>query len=271
MGGQTIRALADAHGVSRKFVYQQKHKADAALDVAFTPALPAEAEPVLCTLSVTPRWLRRAILALTLVCRSSYRGVVQFVRDLQGLSISEGHMHDVLQWVAQQAGEIKRQQDLSGVRVGLHDEIFHGGRSVRAGVDAESTYCYLLAAEDHRDGDTWGVHLLEAAQQGLAPAYTIADAGQGLRAGQQAVWGDTPCHGDVFHIQRQCETLASTLRRVAVGSQRQMLEARVARPGRRSCARRDSQTLRRAREAEARAQALARSAVRLRRRPVARA
>jgi hypothetical protein len=56
------------------------------------------------------------------------------------------------------------------------------------------------------------VHLLDAAEQGLRPEYTIADAGQGLRAGQRAVWGDTPpCHGDVFHIQRCCEGLANTL------------------------------------------------------------
>jgi hypothetical protein len=26
---------------------------------------------------------------------------------------------------------------------------------VPAGVDAQSTYCYLLAAADHRDADTW--------------------------------------------------------------------------------------------------------------------
>ena len=47
---------------------------------------------------------------------------------------------------------------------------------ILAGVDADSTYCYLLAAEDHGDDDTWGVHLLEPAQPGLAPEYTIADA-----------------------------------------------------------------------------------------------
>ncbi|OXJ21069.1 hypothetical protein CFB82_41695 [Burkholderia sp. HI2714] len=80
-GGLTIRALADGHGVSRKFVYQQKHKARAALDDAFTPA-PEAAEPVLGTLPVTARWLRQVIVALTLSCRSSYRGVVEFVRDL---------------------------------------------------------------------------------------------------------------------------------------------------------------------------------------------
>ncbi len=42
------------------------------------------------------------------------------------------------------------------------------------------TYCYLLAAAEHRDKDTWGVHLLDASQQGLNPDYTIADAAKGL-------------------------------------------------------------------------------------------
>jgi len=53
--------------------------------------------------------------------------------------------------------------------VGLHDEIFQGATPVLTGVDAASTYCYLPAAEERRDGDTWGVHLLDAAEQGLDP------------------------------------------------------------------------------------------------------
>jgi len=122
----------------------------------------------------------------------------------------------------------------SGVSTrGLHDEIFQGATPVLTGVDAASTYCYLLAAEERRDADTWGVHLLDAAQQGLDPDYTIADAGQGLRAGQKAAWGDTPCHGDVFHIQRQCEGLATTLARLAKGatSRRKTLQAKIGRAG----------------------------------------
>jgi hypothetical protein len=73
------------------------------------------------------------------------------------------------------------------------------------------------------------VHLLDAAEQGLRPDYTIADAGRGLRAGQQAAWGDTPCHGDVFHIQRQCGGLANTLSRLAAGatSSRKTLQAGI--------------------------------------------
>jgi hypothetical protein len=257
-GSEPISELSARLGVSRKFIYAQKDKASDALHDAFCSAV-ADDE-VLFQLPVTRTWLRQVMVGLPLICRSSYRGVVEFMRDLLGVTVGVGSVHEVLHGAAQQAGAINRQQDLSGIRVGLHDEIFHGDRPVLAGVDADSTYCYLLSAEDHRDGDTWGVHLLEAAQQGLAPEYTIADAGQGLRAGQRSAWGKTPCHGDVFHIQRQCETLANTLKRLAVGarSQRLKLEARVNRAGSRGRARHDGQRLRRAREAEARAQALAR-------------
>src|SRR4051794_10385529 len=233
-GSETVSDLAAQHGVSRKFVYQQTHKARGALDDAFSPATPDEA--VLFELAVTKTWLRQVIVALTLICRGSYRGVIGFLRDLLGLSVSLGCIHDVLQAATRQASAVNRDQNLSGIRVGLHDEIFQGATPVLAGVDARSTYCYLLAAEQHRDADTWGVHLLGAAERGLRPDYTIADAGRGLRAGQQAAWGDTPCHGDVFHIQRQCGGLADTLSRLAQGatSRRQTLQAGTSLAGQRA-------------------------------------
>jgi hypothetical protein len=232
-GSETASDLAARHETSRKFVYQQTHKARAALDDAFSPATPDEA--VLFELAVTKSWLHQLIVALPLICRSSYRGVVEFLRDLLALPISLGHVYDVLQAATRQASVANDEPSLSGIRVGLHDEIFQGATPVLAGVDAKSTYCYLLAAEQHRDADTWGVHLLDAAERGLRPDYTIADAGRGLRAGQQAAWGDTPCHGDVFHIQRRCESLANTLSRVATGatSRRKTLLAGVGRAGQR--------------------------------------
>jgi hypothetical protein len=227
----TISDLATHHGVSRKFVYRQTNKARTALDDAFLSAAPED--EVLFEVTVTRTWLRQVIVGLTLICRGSYRGVVEFLRDLLGVSISIGTIHHVLQEATRQAGSINREQDLSGIRVGLHDEIFQGAMPVLTGVDAASTYCYLLAVAEHRDADTWGVHLLDATRQGLQPDYTIADAGQGLRAGQKAAWDDTPCHGDVFHIQHQCEGLANTLSRLAKGatSRREKLEARIDRAG----------------------------------------
>ncbi len=255
---ETVSDLAARHGVSRKFVYQQTHKAVTALDGAFMSATPDH--KVLFEVAVTKAWLRQVIVGLTLICRSSYRGVVEFMRDLLGLPVSVGCVHDVLQAATRQSGVSNHEQDLSGIRVGLHDEIFQGATPVLAGVDAASTYCYLLAAEQRRDADTWGVHLLDAAEQGLRPDYTIADAGQGLRAEQRAAWGDSPCHGDVFHIQRQCEGLANTLSRLAQGaaSQRKTLQARIGRTGQRAPDHELTAQLAIARQSEARANGLAR-------------
>ena len=55
---------------------------------------------------------------------------------------------------------------------------------VLAGVDAASTYCYLLANAEHRVADTWAVHLLDANGQGFDPAVS-----QILHAGE-AAWKD---------------------------------------------------------------------------------
>jgi len=228
------------------------------LDDAFLSATPDD--EVLFELAVTKAWLRQVIVGLTLICRSSYRGGVEFLRDVLGLPVSFGCVHDVLEAATRQACAINHDQDLSSIRVGLHDEIFQGATPVLAGVDAQSTYCYILAAERRRDADTWGVHLLHAAQQGLDPDYTIADAGQGLRAGQRAAWGDTPCHGDVFHIQRQCEGLANTLSRLAKGatSRRKMLQTKIGRTGPRGPDDGLATQLELARQAETQAHELAR-------------
>jgi len=101
---------------------------------------------------------------------------------------------------------------------------------VLVGVDAASTYCYLLESVEHRDEDTWGCHLLDAMAQGFDPDYTIADGGSGLRAGQKAVMPETPCHGDVFHIQHQFEQAANGLARQAQGAttHRIKVEQRIA-------------------------------------------
>jgi hypothetical protein len=254
----TVSDLSTRHGVSRKFVYQQANKARHALDDAFLSA--ATDDTVLFQVPVTKRWLRQVIVALALMCRSSYLGIIEFMRDVLGWPISIGTIHNVLHAAAEQAGVINGAQDLSYIRTGLLDELFHGEKPVLAGVCAQSTYCYLLAAEEHRDADTWGVHLLDAAQQGLSPDYTIADAGHGLRAGQKAAWGDTPCHGDVFHIIHQCEGLANTLARIAKGarSRREKLEAKFGRAGQPAPQDALVTELALARQAETRARELAR-------------
>ncbi len=139
-------------------------------------------------------------MALILICHCSYRGVKEILRDLFDYSISIGTIHNRVTAAVEKAREINQTQDLSSIGVALLDELFHSIQPVLTGVDADSTYCFLLEAVEHRDEDTWGYYLLELEQQGLNPDYTIADAGKGIRAGQKAAWGDIPCHGDVWHI-----------------------------------------------------------------------
>src|SRR3954469_592869 len=108
-GSETISDLAARHGVSRKFVYRQTHKARAALGDALSSAVPDGA--VLFELGVTKAWLRQVIVGLTLICRGSYRGVVEFLRDLLGVSIGVSTVHHVLQLATRQAGVVNHDQD----------------------------------------------------------------------------------------------------------------------------------------------------------------
>ncbi len=213
--------------MSRKFLYQQKDIAQKALNTAFDKS--ERDNEVLYYLPVTPKWIFQLILALILICHCSYRGIKELLRDLFDYSLSIGTIHNRVIEATEKARNINQAQDLSSIDVGLLDELFQGSRPILTGVDADSTYCFLLEAVSHRDEDTWGYYLLKAEEQGLNPDYTIADAGKGIRAGQKAAWGDIPCHGDVWHILDQCDALCRNLAKKAQGTttQREQLEEKM--------------------------------------------
>jgi hypothetical protein len=229
LAGQAVRQLARQHDVSRKFVAQQRAKAEQALDNAFAPAPPDDPK-VLYYLPVTQAWLRQLILSLTLTCHSSYRGIIELFRDCFDWTTSVGHVHDVLQQAVARARVHNARANLAAVRIGAHDEIFQAGRPVLVGADVESTYCYLLSLEDHRDADTWAIRLLELSDRGFDPEATIADGGMALRAGQAIALPQTPCRGDVFHILQTLTPVVTYLenRAYAVLASRSQLERKQA-------------------------------------------
>jgi hypothetical protein len=100
---------------------------------------------------------------------------------------------------------------------------------------------------------------LELAEQGLAVDYTIADGGCGLRAGQRSAWPGIPCHGDVFHAERELGQLAFFLEHRAAGcaTARQKLQRQMDRSKRRGQGNRLSKRLALARQGEVRAVQLA--------------
>src|SRR5262249_43343999 len=209
-GAPPVTRPAQASPVSRQFVYQQAAKAEHALTAAFAPELPTDGR-VLFWLPVTAVWLRRLILALLLICHSSYRGVYELLRDLFHYPCSLGSIHAVAQAAMSRARSLNGQQDLAAVGIGAHDELFQADRPVLVGVDVPSTYCYLLSLEEHRDGETWGVRLLELQGRGFAPQAIIGDGGSGLQAGQALALPTVPRRGDVFHVVHEVAPLVTFL------------------------------------------------------------
>src|SRR5262249_11343916 len=191
------------------FVYQQAAKAKQALQDAFAPETAAD-DTVLFTIPVTKRWLRRFILAVLLICHGSYRGVVELLGDVFHYSISVERVHALAHEAMERARRIPF-PSLSRVRIGAHDEIFQSRLPVLVGVDVASTYCYLLSQEEHRDGVTWGVRLLELQEHDFHPEAIICDGGSGLQAGQELAMPNTPRRGDVFHAFQETEALSTYL------------------------------------------------------------
>jgi hypothetical protein len=215
-GVETITALALANGVSRKFVSEQKSVVQEAVEQVFA-ARNGEGK-VLFTLPVTQKWLEQFMLELVLVGRSSTRAVWEIIADLFPTTVAVGTIHNVVRTAALAACAANAQEDLSGIRVGAHDEIFQAGQPVLGGVDVRSTYCYLLHLATGRGETDWGVPLLELGAKGLHLSSTIADFAPGLRAGQAAAWPGVRCDGDVFHVTLEAGRVATYLEHRALGA-----------------------------------------------------
>jgi hypothetical protein len=205
-GHYTISDLANRHGVSRKFVRSLRRIALDALDTAFAPSSAAHTD-VLFLLPVTRVWLEQLALALLLVCHSSLRGVHELFRDLFDTRKSIGSIHNLVKGAIAKAIAVNSSEDLSGVLVAALDEIFQNRQPILSVVDVASTYCCLLSPEEHRDGDTWAIRLLDLQKQGFNPHTAIGDGGQGLRSGAAEALPDVPCRADIFHAERDLGAL----------------------------------------------------------------
>lgn len=208
-GDKPISHLAEEANTSRKFIYTQKKKAQDGINQAF--AENNSDDEVLFYIPVTKAWIRQFVIALVMICHAPFRGVLVFLRDVLDYKIGLGTIHNIVRDSIKTAQEYQQSEDLSPIKAASHDEIFQGGKPVLAGVDLDSTYCYLLEKEPHRDATTWGVHFLDCQEKGFAPDYTIADGGTGLRAGQREALPDTPCHGDIFHLLMEMGKISLTL------------------------------------------------------------
>ena len=160
-GPETLSDLARSNSVSRKFIYVQMDKAQNALESTFTDSENDPQDAPLFSLAVTKSWIRSFVVSLALSAHAPFRGIAEVLGDLFGYNISIGSIHNIINHAVVAARAVNAGENLSGVKVGAHDEIFQGGKPVLTGVDVSSLYCYLLSLQKHRDAETWAILLLD--------------------------------------------------------------------------------------------------------------
>lgn len=193
---QTVVDIAKRYGCSRTTVYEQQGKALTAANNAFQ----ADDDKVLFYLPVTKAFICIVILALWLICKSSYRDTMFFIRFIFNYSVSLGTIFNVINDAAEKAEKINRSYDLSGIKDSASDEVFHWGKPILATVDIPSRFCASLTSEKNRDSDTWGIHLLDLIKQKYSPNTTLLDGAKGLIGGHQEILPNTKIRLDHFHM-----------------------------------------------------------------------
>ncbi|MDE1465836.1 hypothetical protein [Spartinivicinus poritis] len=210
MSGMTITHTANKHGVSRGCVYAHQDKAKQAIYEAFDDT--GDDRHVLFYVPVTKAFLYQVVLALVLICKSSYRDAMQFIRDIFDHSISLGQVAHLMKVASHQAQEINQGYDLSHIQNSATDELYHWNQPILAVVDIPSRFCAMLTKEECRDGDTWAVSLMDLMAQGYQPAVYICDHAMGMKAGFETALPDTQLRFDHFHLIASTHKLLRSLK-----------------------------------------------------------
>jgi len=209
LSGMGVTQAARKNTVCRNSVYAQKTKAEAALEAAFADTIDAT---VWFYLPVSKHFICQVVLGLVLIAKASYRDVMQFLHDLFDYPISLGTVAGIVDDAGDRAAPVNAGYDLSGIRESTADEVFHRHQPILAAVDIPSRFCALLAKEEHRDADSWGVHLLDLVDRGFQPDNNISDQASGLKKAFEDVLPGTELRFDHFHTIKASKELIRVLK-----------------------------------------------------------
>lgn len=219
-GKETIARISQNYNCSRTTVYKQQDKAIKATNKAFEK----ENEDVLFYIPVTKAFIHMMVVALFLICGSSYRNIIFFLENIFGYSLSLGGVFNIIDKACDKAIPINQSYDLSPIKTSAADELFHWNHPILAAVDIKTRFCALLANADHRDYETWGIHLLDLEIQGYSPTTTIMDGAKGLVLGHQVALPKTRISHDHFHIIMDLKDCARFLKNKADSSATETLK-----------------------------------------------
>jgi hypothetical protein len=209
LSGMGITQAARKHDVCRNSVYAQKNEAEAAVDQVFAEKTETTA---LFYLPVSTHLIGQIVLSLVLICKASYRDAIQFFRDIFDHPISLGTVASIVDGAGDCAASMNAAYDLSSIRESAADEVFHRNQPLLATVDINSRFCAMLEKEEHRDGDSWGVHLLDMIDRGFQPDINISDQAAGIKKAFADTLPETELRFDHFHIIKASKDLIRFLK-----------------------------------------------------------
>ena len=127
-----------------------------------------------------------------------------------------GYRSQVIAQAQKEASAFQRRLVYQVAGPGLLDELFQHRRPMLGVVEPHSTAVLMLAQEDHRDGDTWGVHLLDLEEHGFHVTQVASDDARGIAAGVSAALGEDALHQlDIGHLFGEVARLDAQLDRRA--------------------------------------------------------
>jgi hypothetical protein len=184
-----VTALSRQHGVSRKFLYELRHKSLQAVTSALLPQKPGR-KPESNQILIDTGFIQRFIA----ICLSVVPGTVRTVRLLLELLFGVQRTTGFISQTAQALGT-KAQQDRQSLHLPIRvlaeaDEIFQGRQPCLTLVHGRSFLVLSLSAQAHRDETTWGCVLLDVEQQGVQLVDLASDGARGIHAGARAA---RPC------------------------------------------------------------------------------
>jgi hypothetical protein len=211
---QPIIDIAQQYDCSRTTVYKQQEKIIQAANKAYE----SENNEILYYIPVTKEFIQKIVVGLFLICKSGYRDIMFFLKDIINYDLSLGSVFNTLDEFADKAILLNQSYDLSKITVSAADEVFHRDKPILTTVDIDSRFCALLAKAEQRDYETWGIHLLDMQAQSYEPETTILDGAKGLTKGHEEVLPATKLQYDHFHIIRDMKDCERFLKNQAASA-----------------------------------------------------
>lgn len=188
---------------------EQRNVALQAVGQAFTTT---DDDKVMFYFPISKKTICTIVILLHLTCRSTYRHIIEFLRDLVGIDISIGSVSNIINGAAITAGEINKREELSSVKIASSDEVFHRNQPIMATVDIPSRYCLQADLCDSRDGESWAINLLFMKDLGYNPDSVIVDSAKGMTKGYADALPNTKLQYDHFHIINDMNEVSRSLR-----------------------------------------------------------